>query len=121
VVSEGQIMKSMHRSRFLILLMLLLASLAQPSIAGTSLVRGRLERIAPNGQAFPAQGITVTVFNSQLGRSNPSNSGPDGLYYLYNIPPGPYTLEIWVSNPPMVFQIQVLDQPNTDIAPIRVP
>ena len=114
-------MRNIHRSRFPILLTLLLASLAQSSNAGTSLVRGRLVRIAPNGQTFPAQGISVTVTNAQSGRSNPSYSGPDGMYYLYNIPPGSYTLEVWISNSPMNFQIQVLNQPYTDIAPIRVP
>ena len=114
-------MKSKHLSSFLTPLVLFLALLAQPSVAGTSIVRGRLFRVVPNGQSFPAQGIAVTVVNPQLGRSNASYSGPDGMYYLYNIPPGFYTLEIWSSNPPMVFQIQVYDQPYTDIAPIQVP
>ena len=43
------------------------------------------------------------------------------MYYLYNIPPGVYTLEVWVPNSPMSYQIQVDGQAYTDIAPIRVP
>jgi hypothetical protein len=88
--------------------------------AEAALIRGRLVRIAPNGQAFPAGGIAVTVYNAQLGRTSPSTTDGNGMYYLNNIPPGGYYLEVWVSNPPRVYPIQVGD-PVTDIPPIPVP
>src|SRR5262245_24746381 len=70
--------------------------------AEAATVRGRLVRRTPQG-FYPAQGVPVTVFSREKGRSGASYSGPDGMYYLYNIPPGPYTLEVWVypNQPPM--------------------
>jgi hypothetical protein len=87
-------------------------------LASAATVRGRL--IHANG--YFAAGVAVTVFNPQLGRSSPAYTGPDGMYYLYNVPPGYYNLEIWI-NPggaPIVYQIQV-GEPYTDIPQIGVP
>ncbi len=85
-------------------------------------LRGRLFAVGPTG-AFPVGGIAVTVFQPNIGRSYPSYSGMDGMYYL-NVPPGVYTLEVWYSRdprvPPLVFQITVFE-PLTDIPPIRLP
>jgi hypothetical protein len=85
-------------------------------------VRGRLVRRSGQG-VFPAQGIPVTVFRSDLGRSGRSYSAQDGMYYLTNIPPGTYTLEVWVypNRPPLNFTIQVNNQQFSDIAQIVVP
>jgi len=84
-------------------------------------LRGRLFAIGPAG-AFPVGGIAVTVSRPNMGRSFPSYSGMDGMFYL-NISPGPYVLEVWYSRdprvPPMVFQILVTE-PLTDIPPIRL-
>ncbi len=84
--------------------------------------RGELGRVTPQGQ-IPAPGIPVTVYRADIGRSGVAYSGADGMYYLFNIPPGPFVLEIWVhpNSPPMTFKIQVYNQPFTDIGPIRVP
>jgi hypothetical protein len=80
-----------------------------------ALVRGRLTR-----SDRPAVGIPVNVFNQQLGYSGYSYSGPDGMYFLYNIPPGEYDLLVWaIPGRPVAYRIRVL-APNTDIAPIRV-
>ena len=57
-------------------------------LASASTVRGRLLHI--NG--YPAAGVAVTVSNQQAGRSSPAYAGPDGMYYLYNVPPGYYYL-----------------------------
>jgi hypothetical protein len=87
-------------------------------LASASTVRGRLLHI--NG--YPAAGVAVTVSNQQAGRSSPAYAGPDGMYYLYNVPPGYYYLEIWLRpDAPTMYQIQVINQPYTDIAPISVP
>ncbi len=70
---------------------------------------------------MPAQGIAVTVFSQSLGRTTAFYTGGGGEYFVPNIPPGTYTLEIWVRpGQPMVYQIQVVE-PNTDVAPITVP
>jgi hypothetical protein len=46
------------------------------------------------------------------------------MYYLYNVPPGGYYLEIWTSRdasvPPTVYPVQV-GEPYTDIPVIVVP
>lgn len=82
-------------------------------------VRGRLDGMGPYG-LYPVTGIAVTVSSSR-GRSAPSYTDYQGMYYIYRLAPGPHTLEIWVSNQPMLFPITVYPrQPMTDIAPIRV-
>lgn len=100
---------------------LLLLAISQTAIAAT--VRGRLERRAASGAVYPAPGIAVTVYRRDLGRSAPSYTGPDGMYYL-NVPAGSYSLEIWLSRdprvPPRTYPIRVAD-PYTDIPPILVP
>lgn len=100
---------------------LLLLAMSQTAIAAT--VRGRLDRRAPNGAIYPAPGIAVTVYRRDLGRSAPSYTGVDGMYYL-NVPAGVYALEIWLSRdprvPPRTYPIQVAE-PYTDIPPIFVP
>lgn len=90
--------------------------------AHAAILRGRLVAQGPSGQ-FPVAGIAVTVLRPDLGRSPPSYSSQDGMYYL-NVPAGLYTLEVWFSRDPRVapmrYQIQVRE-PNTDLAPIKLP
>ncbi len=70
-----------------------------------------------------AVGVAVTVNSFQWRRSAPADSGRDGLFYLNNIPPGSYTLEVWVNRqgPPWIYPTSVYPRPFTDIAPIRLP
>ena len=43
------------------------------------------------------------------------------MYYLYNIPPDQYTLEVTVAPKNILkFAIKVLDKQYTDIAPIKI-
>src|SRR5271157_3336733 len=86
--------------------------------AHAATVRGRL--VNPKG--YPAAGIAVTVSNPQMGRSSPTHTGADGMYYIFNIPPGSYYLEIWIrpGGAPAVYQIKVVE-PYTDIPQIGVP
>jgi Carboxypeptidase regulatory-like domain len=83
-------------------------------------VRGRLDRIA-NGRRNPAVGVPVTLFRAGSGRSSPAYSNQDGMYYLKNIAPGTYNLEIWTSRDPGVhpksYVIKV-SEPITDIPAI---
>jgi hypothetical protein len=96
----------------------LLAVFFLATMAGASTVRGRL--VHSNG--YPAAGVAVTVVNQSVGRSSPAYAGPDGMYYLYNVPPGVYYLEVWVypGAAPMVYQIQVVE-PYTDIPQVGIP
>lgn len=86
--------------------------------ANAATIRGRL--IHSNG--YPAGGIAVTVYNANTGRSSPAYTGGDGMYYIYNVPAGPYYLEVWVypGSPPVVYQVQI-GEPYTDLPQVMVP
>ncbi|HEV2498869.1 MAG TPA: carboxypeptidase-like regulatory domain-containing protein [Terriglobia bacterium] len=104
------------------ILLLCCTAAALPSQAGT--VRGRLFRVA-YGRQYPAAYVAVTLVNSQMGRSRPAYTDTSGMYYLLNVPPGVYQLEIWWSRnsneAPYRFNISVNAGPYTDIAPIQIP
>jgi hypothetical protein len=97
---------------------LALFSLLATGSAVAATIRGRL--VHSNG--YPAGGVAVTVVNQTVGRSSPAYAGPDGMYYLYNVPAGYYYLEVWINGggQPIVYQIRVVE-PYTDIPPIAVP
>ena len=90
--------------------------------AGT--VRGRLDRQGPYG-IHPVPYMAVTLYSStSRRRTSPAYTGADGMYYLYNIPYGGYTLEIWIKGfryPPITYRISVLNQQYTDIKSILIP
>jgi hypothetical protein len=97
---------------------LITAILGTCELALAAVVRGRLLR----GQGS-APGIAVTVWSQQLGRSQPTYSQVDGMYYMPSVPAGFYTLEVWAGGgqqAPLTFNIQV-NEPGTDIPPIFVP
>jgi hypothetical protein len=75
-----------------------------------------------HANGYPGAGVAATVFNPQVGRSSPAYAGPDGMYYIYIVPPGAYNLEVWIypGGAPILYQIQVVE-PYTDIPPITVP
>jgi hypothetical protein len=109
-------MKPSRRTGRIALCLLFLALTAV--IADAATVRGRLSH--SNGS--PATRIQVTVVNAQGVRSSPAYTGTDGMYYLSNIAPGPYRLEVWVyaGGNPAVYQIRVVE-PNTEMPEIHVP
>ena len=100
-----------------ILLYIFLSFSAVPLQA--AIVRGRIQRPSMNAGV---PGVPVTVWCPQLGRSSPVYSGPDGMYYIQNIPPGIYNLEIWLTpgGAPLVYQIRVVE-PFADVLPINLP
>lgn len=104
---------SLHRTLTFTLFVVL-----STAVANAATVRGRL--VHANG--YPGAGMAVTVFNQQMGRSSPAYAGPDGMYYIYNVPAGYYYLEVWIyaGGAPVVYQISV-GEPYTDIPPIGVP
>jgi hypothetical protein len=97
--------------------------LAMTQAASAATVRGRLVRYVNGGQ-YPAGGVAVTIYNQKAGRSKSVYTGPDGMYYLYNVSPGAYYIEIWTSPDtrvrPTVYPVQV-GEPYTDVPVIVVP
>lgn len=106
-------------ARTFIAVTLVLASQVGNTYAQT--VRGRLDGNGPYG-AYPASRIAVTLISPTHGRSAPAYSDYQGMYYIYNVPPGQFTLEVWTnSNQPLTFNILVPPNPPTmDIAPIQL-
>jgi hypothetical protein len=80
-------------------------------------IRGKLMK-----GPYPIAGIAVNIDSPARGPSGVVYSGADGMYYFFNISPGPYTLQVWdVPNaPPLQFQIYVNPQPWVNIAPIQI-
>src|SRR6266699_3924377 len=78
---------------------------AEEAFAGN--VRGQIVRQTSQG-TVPAQGIAVSVYRNDIGRSGFAYTGYDGMYYLYSIPPGDYQLEVWLDqNTRLFYQIRV--------------
>ena len=107
------------KTRIVIFTAIILAGLwlASPSHAQTTTVRGQLLR---QGQ-FPAAGAQVTLYSQSFGRSSPSTTGNDGMFYINNVPFGNYYLEVWISNPPQAYPVQVTGYPFHDLPRIPVP
>src|SRR4051812_25852651 len=111
--------------RMIIRVLALIAALSYAGVAvsAASTVRGRIVRRSASGQ-YPAVGITISVNsnNPKVGRSAFVYTGSDGMYYLSNVPPGDYQLEVWVTKQrPVTYNIRVRDQAFTDIAPVVIP
>jgi hypothetical protein len=102
-----------------LLILALIYGSAASAYAGN--IRGMLYRRASDGRTYPAPYVRVTLNHAQYGRSSPADTGPDGMYYFYNVQPGDYWLEVWVGSKPLVFTIRVYNQPLTDIPPIQIP
>ena len=92
-----------------------------PLYAGN--VRGRVVRRGPQGD-YPVGGVAIRVRQGANGGwSGTVYTGQDGMYYLYKIPPGQFTLFVYPrpNTPPLTFAVQVSNQPWTDLAPVRLP
>lgn len=124
--SQNELTFSSKKSMKVKLTILLLFAIAflfltESAFAGT--VRGRLDRQGPYG-IYPFSYVPVTLYSPIIRRTPPAYTGSDGMYYLYNIPPGDYTLEIWVQGfryQPITYRIRVFNQRYTDIKPILMP
>jgi hypothetical protein len=103
--------------RVLLFTLAMVLALPTPSYAAANL-RGRIVRAGASGE-YPVAGVLVRVFRQDAGWSQPSSSGQDGMYYLYNIPTGPAKVCIGSSGSPC-FDIEVPQQGWFDIAPIRL-
>ena len=107
-----------NASKLALYLLLLILAFARTGHAAS--VRGRIDHAYSNGQRIPMTGVTVTVSQPGMGRSAPAYTDGRGMYYLQNIRPGIYNLEIWSPNSPgkpIVYRIRVSD-PYTDVPPV---
>ena len=92
-------------------------------MADAATVRGRLNRRS-GPSASPAAGICVTVYRPAGGRSPRACANSQGMYFLANIAPGDYQLEVWTSPDPRAQPIRYpvkVTEPYTDIQPVIVP
>ena len=95
-------------------------SQAPAAVAGST-VRGQLYRLSQN-RRYPAPAIAVRLTSQRYGPSSTVYSGPDGWYYLYNVPAGAFVLEVTVSSRQVLrFNVQVNSTAYTDVGPIQVP
>ena len=98
-------------------ILLVATALVLPPIAEAATVRGQLLR-----RGKPAPFLTVTL-SGQPGRSSPTTTGSDGMFYLLNVPAGCYTLEVWVGSkqePSATFANHCVKDPLTDIPPVQL-
>jgi hypothetical protein len=77
-------------------------------------------------QTVPAVGLEVTVFSLSNARRRSDSTYTDqaGMYYIHDIPPGAYNLEVWLSRDSGVliatYRIEV-SEPYTDVPPVQLP
>jgi hypothetical protein len=88
------------------------------SPAHAALLRGQLNRVVAGNKRVPVAGIVVTVYSAKNGRSPAVTTNASGMYYI-NVPPGPYSLEVWVTKPPRSYPI-IVKPTTTDIPPITI-
>jgi len=110
-------LKNLLSPLLLITLFILLANLN----ANAQTVRGQLLRKTPSGQYFPASYIAVNLLSQQRGKSAIAYSSPDGIFILYNVPPGQYILQISSPNNKKSFPVSVdKNKPITVLPPINL-
>jgi carboxypeptidase family protein len=97
------------------LLLFCLVGAIEAQIPGVT-VRGQVVR-----NQFPVAGVAITLFSNAYGRSAVTYSGGDGMYYFYNVPQGPYVVEIWFSGQPRPVGNVLVNPPYTDIQRVFLP
>ena len=115
-------MKKLYKFLFITGIFIFMA-FTLPLSADTNTVHGSLVRLSPHGP-YPAVNVRLTLFSpSMKQRSAPAYSDRDGRYSFFNVPAGPYLLEIWGpgQNPVVQQPVTVLNAPYTDIPQIKVP
>jgi hypothetical protein len=72
----------------------------------------------------PAYNAAISVFRADIGQSNLAAVDTSGAFYLYNIPPGVYVLQVWSrvnpSQAPLLYQISVFE-PLTSLPVLQLP
>lgn len=89
--------------------------LAATSVAAT--VRGQLVHANDNS---PAAYVAIRLNSNTKGASQFAHSGSDGRFYLENVPPGDYTLEVWRGGQVIWRSPITVQEPTTDAPTIRL-
>lgn len=109
------------RAKNLILLLWLVTFLFVPFLSFATNVRGQVVGTNPfSSSPYPLPGMSVDLYSS-----GPTGwqmiyrfiTGTDGMYYLQNILPGNYVIQI---NGRMNYPLAVINQPYQDVPPIIV-
>jgi hypothetical protein len=102
-----QIMRA-AMGRLTALILVLVAAVTFDANAVT--VRGRVDRQTSYG-TVNAGYVRIALNSAASGRSQPAYTDPQGIYYLYNVPAGDYTLEVWSGSRPVTTPITVRNVP----------
>ena len=104
---------------------LLLLLLVLPFIALAQTVTGRVLEQAGLTDQNPAAFVPVTLKSETLGIKGPVSTGRWGEFYFYDVEPGDYTLEIWVSGyrtgVPATLSVSIPPNEEVELDPIVVP
>lgn len=100
-----QTIKYSSRLNIKVVISLILLFVTTTCFSGS--VQGKLEGFGPYGNYALAR-IAVTLSSDKMGRTAPSFTDSQGMYYLKNIPVGEYVLEIWPhEKDPITFPVVV--------------
>lgn len=109
---------------FFLFTLVALASLCLTASAQVkqSTVRGRIDRQTTTG-VVPAAYIRVTMYREDTKEKLPETyTGSNGIYYIRNVTPGTYILQVWLSADRLYksYRITVGGEPYTDIQTISI-
>ena len=112
----------MTRRALLALLLAPCALAMAPQGPKGSTVRGRLVRQGQRGELYSAPGIKVRLTHPVHGQSTFVYTDMQGMYYWFDVPPGDFVLEVWLSEKYVLkYAVRVLARPFTDLPQIVVP
>jgi hypothetical protein len=97
--------------------LVILTAVSIASIAHAETVRGKI--VYPDG-VTPHVNVAVTLESAGSGRSGTVYSGSDGMFYLENVPPGQYSMEIKSPNETRTVPVVVARKDVNDVAPVAV-
>lgn len=96
--------------RSMLFLTVILIAIAPAALAGT--VRGKVIR----ADGAPHESAAVSLGSG----SSPVYTGRDGMFYIRNVQPGTYTVEVKSPRQTKKFRVTVQAAEYTDLAPIAV-
>jgi hypothetical protein len=108
----------MRPTRYLIPLLLAGSLLGSATVSQGATVRGQLVFASNNA---PAAYVAVRLNAPGKGPSEFAYSGSNGRFYLPNVPAGNYQLEVWRGGKTVVTVQVTVQEPNTELTPVRVP
>ena len=83
-------------------------------------LRGRVDRPGTYGPV-PVVGLPVIAISRDYDFERQAITGRDGMYYIYNVPPGDYVLEVLGPTGNLLSDLEVFVAPGrymTDVPPV---